>query len=55
LYAHGKLIGGLDIVKELHEEGQLLDAGTYMSHLNAHLIFSQIELDLLNFEQWVFH
>jgi len=26
LYAHGKLIGGLDIVKELNEEGQLLDA-----------------------------
>lgn len=28
LYANGKLIGGLDIVKELKEEGELLDALT---------------------------
>lgn len=26
LYVSGKLIGGLDIVKELHEEGELLGA-----------------------------
>jgi len=26
LYAEGKLIGGLDIVKELKEEGELLDS-----------------------------
>ena len=26
LYAAGKLVGGLDIVKELHEEGELLEA-----------------------------
>jgi len=26
LYAHGKLVGGLDVVKELQEEGQLLES-----------------------------
>ena len=26
LYAEGKLVGGLDIVKELHEEGELLES-----------------------------
>jgi len=26
LYADGKLLGGLDIVKELHEEGELRDS-----------------------------
>ena len=26
LYADGKLLGGLDVVKELQEEGELLDS-----------------------------
>ena len=26
LYADGKLVGGLDIVKEMHEDGELLEA-----------------------------
>jgi hypothetical protein len=37
LYINGDLIGGLDVMKEMHEEGELLEAIEAANSLNTKL------------------